>query len=273
MYRYIRKNNEQTIQRNAKQYTGATCKYAVDDLVWAFTKRRVPGKPQKITSSWTGPYSVVSMPSDVLVNIRPMNNAKGKQVTKHVTCIRRYTGVQTSSGDTASTEGLVEDDPLVEEIGGEETPVVHVEIPVHHQEPQARIVDKPEVVTSQVALPPPQSRKRNKAPDVTLGTSEGTSEQATARAERAARRAGRSEGQNKQRTAKANSAETARAEADREDRERADTEAVTEPELNTAARNSSASEVVRTPTRKKRGRLTLAKDTSDTEREVIAKRD
>ena len=35
----------------------------------------------------------------------------------------------------------MEDDPLVEEIGGEETPVVHVEIPVHHQEPQARIID------------------------------------------------------------------------------------------------------------------------------------
>ena len=69
MYRYIRKKNEQTIQRNATQYTGATCKYAVDDLVWAFTKRRLPGKPQKITLSWTGPYSVVSMPSDVLVDI------------------------------------------------------------------------------------------------------------------------------------------------------------------------------------------------------------
>ena len=121
MYRYIRKKNEQTIQRNATQYTGATCKYAVDDLVWAFTKMRLPGKPQKITSSWTGPYAVVSMPSDVLVNIRPANNVKGKQVTKHVTCIRRYNGVQTSSGDTASTDGLIEDDPLAEEIRGEAT--------------------------------------------------------------------------------------------------------------------------------------------------------
>ena len=220
------------------------------------------------------------MPSDVLVNIRPTNNARGKQVTKHVTCIRRYTGVQTSSGDTASTEGLVEDDPLVEEIGGEETPVVHVEIPVHHQEPQARIVDRPEVVTSQVAPPPPQLRKRNKAttgankaPEVTLDMSNGTLDQATARAERAARRAGRSEGQNKQRTAETNSAEIPRADADREDRERADTKVITEPELNTSTRNSSASEVARTPTWKKRGRLTLAEDTSDTEREVSAKRD
>ena len=135
-------------------------------------------------------------------------------------------------------------------------------------------------MTSQAAPLSPQLRKRNKAttgankaPDVTLGTSEGTLDQATARAERAARRAGRSEGQSKQRTAKANSAEITRADADREDREWADTEAVTEPELNTATQNSSASEAVRTPTRKKRGRPTLAEDTSDTEREVIAKRD
>ena len=69
MYCYIRKKNDQTIQWNATQYARATCKYAVDDLVWAFTKRRLPGKPQKITSSWTGPYAVLSMPSDILVNI------------------------------------------------------------------------------------------------------------------------------------------------------------------------------------------------------------
>ena len=69
MYHYIRRKNDQAIQQNAKQYTGATCNYAVGDLVWAFTKRRLPGKPQKITSSWTGPYTVTSMPSNVLVNI------------------------------------------------------------------------------------------------------------------------------------------------------------------------------------------------------------
>ena len=96
------------------------------------------------------------MPSDVLVNIQPANNVKGKQVTKHVTCLRRYTGVQTSSGDTASTEGLIEDDPLAEEIGGEEVPAANLEIPVQHPEPQASIIDRPEGGTGQVALPPPQ---------------------------------------------------------------------------------------------------------------------
>ena len=99
---------------------------------------------------------------------------------KHVTCIRRYTGVQTSSGDTASTDGLIEDDPLAEEIGGEETRTVHIEIPVHNQEPQAKIVDRQEVGTSQAAPLPLQSRKRNKATtgankaqNVTLGRRTG----------------------------------------------------------------------------------------------------
>ena len=68
-------------------------------------------------------------------------------MTKHVTCIRRYTGVQTSSGDTASAYGLIEDDPLAEEIGEEETPTGHLEIPVHLPEPQSDIVDTFEVGT------------------------------------------------------------------------------------------------------------------------------
>lgn len=54
---------------------------------------------------------------------------------KHVTGICRYTGVQTSSGDTFSTDGVIEDDPLAEKIGGEETPTEHLKIPVHIPDP------------------------------------------------------------------------------------------------------------------------------------------
>ena len=95
------------------------------------------------------------MPSDVLVNIRPTNNSKGKQVTKHITCICRYTGVQTSSGDTASTEGLIEDNPLAEEIGGEEAPTEDLSVPVHFPEAEADIVDRPEVGMGHAAPPLP----------------------------------------------------------------------------------------------------------------------
>ena len=108
-------------------------------------------------------------------------------MTKHVTCICRYTGVQTSSGDTASTDGLIEDDPLAKEIGGEEVPTVHVEIPVHNPEPQANIVDRPEVGTGQVAPLLLQLRRRNKATmsadkaqNMTSDTSSQTLDQATA---------------------------------------------------------------------------------------------
>ena len=98
---------------------------------------------------------------------------------------------------------------------------------------------------------------------MTLDTSNQTLDQAAARAQRAARRAGRDEGQT---TAENNSAETPAAATARDDEERADTEHVTQPELNTTARNSGASEATRTPTRKKRGRT--VPDSSDSEQEV-----
>ena len=88
MYRYIRKRSDGVIQRNATQYTGATVKYQIGDLVWAFTRRRVPGKPVKMTSSWTGPCTVMSVPSEVMVNMKP-TQGRGRVMTKHVTCIKR----------------------------------------------------------------------------------------------------------------------------------------------------------------------------------------
>ena len=211
------------------------------------------------------------MPSDVLVNIRPTNNSRGKQVTKHVTCIRRYTGVQTSSGDTASTDGLIDDDPLAEEIGGDEAPPEDLRVPVRFPEAEAVIVDRTDGVTGRAAPPPPQPRRRkgimtgaNKASNVTL-------EQAMARADRAARRAGQQE----QRTAETNSAEIkadTRA-TERADTDRADTGAAAELGLNATTQGSGASDATRTPTANKRGRPTPTEDTSDSEREVIAKRD
>ena len=141
-------------------------------------------------------------------------------------------------------------------------------------------MDRLEVGTGQVAPPPLQSRRSkeattgaNKARNVTLDTLNVTLDQATARAERAARRASQRKSQNEQRNVETISAEIPRADTDQEDREQANTEATTEPELNTPTRGSRASEAARTPTWKKRGRPTPADDTFDTEREVTAKRD
>ena len=96
-----------------------------------------------------------------------------------------------------------------------------------------------------------------------LDTSNQTLDKAGAQAQRAARRAGRGEGQI---TAEDNSAETPTAATNQDDQGRANTEHVTKPELNNTARNSGASEANRTPTRKKRGRLTP--DTSDFKQEI-----
>ena len=34
-----------------------------------FSKRKVPGKPNKITDGWTGPYRVVAKPAEVLLEV------------------------------------------------------------------------------------------------------------------------------------------------------------------------------------------------------------
>ena len=38
IYSYVRKKEDASIQRNASQYSGATTKYKVGDLVWVYTK-------------------------------------------------------------------------------------------------------------------------------------------------------------------------------------------------------------------------------------------
>ena len=56
MYAFMQKHTEATFRRNARLYAGKTNVYQVDDLIWVFSKRKVPGKPNKITDGWTGPY-------------------------------------------------------------------------------------------------------------------------------------------------------------------------------------------------------------------------
>ena len=83
MYAFMRKHTEATFQRNAKLYAGNANNFQVDDLVWVFSKRKVPGKPTKITDGWTGPYRVLSKPAEVLLEVTPAG-VEGRAVTIHV---------------------------------------------------------------------------------------------------------------------------------------------------------------------------------------------
>ena len=83
MYAFMRKHTEATFQRNAKLYAGNANNFQVDDLVWVFSKRKVPGKPTKITDGWTGPYRVLSKPAEVLLEVTPAG-VEGRATTIHV---------------------------------------------------------------------------------------------------------------------------------------------------------------------------------------------
>ena len=83
MYRFMRKHTEATFKRNARLYAGNTNTFKMDDLVWVYSKRKVPGKPTKITDGWTGPYRVVGRPAEVLLDVTPAGT-EGATTTVHV---------------------------------------------------------------------------------------------------------------------------------------------------------------------------------------------
>ena len=64
-----------TFARNARTYSGTTASYKVNDKVWVFSKRKVEGKPTKITDGWCGPYRVTRIVAKVLLEITPAETA------------------------------------------------------------------------------------------------------------------------------------------------------------------------------------------------------
>ena len=66
-------------------------------------------------SAWVGPYKIISVPSQVLVKVKPANMA-GKTITKHVTCLQRYTGTEGNVQRHVQAEIEDDGDDLAEEI-------------------------------------------------------------------------------------------------------------------------------------------------------------
>jgi len=120
MYAAMRKKAEDTFRRNAKLYSGKCEEYAVGDLVWVYSKRRVAGKPPKITDAWMGPYKVVGHPTEVNLQVKPAETA-GRVQTVHVTTVKRFhptgcTGLKYRP--PREPVELDEEDELAEELGG-----------------------------------------------------------------------------------------------------------------------------------------------------------
>ena len=142
MYTYMRNNSEAGFRRNAKLYSGNPDQFQEGDLCWVFSKRKVEGKPQKITDAWLGPYRVVGKPASCLLKVEPAD-VDGRAFTVHMSRVRRFRGALVGNKHRPPKEPLMGDEPdeSAEEIGGPEqwmepadALVVPVQVPVEPEE-------------------------------------------------------------------------------------------------------------------------------------------
>ena len=143
MFSKMKENAETTFRRNARLYSGRPNEYAIGDLVWCFSKRKVKGKPGKITDSWMGPYKVIGKPADVLLQLKPADY-QGKAITVHITTVRRFQGPKGGTDKYRPPHDPIEEedgDELAEELGRpprliEPPDGIHVPIQVPNEEPE-----------------------------------------------------------------------------------------------------------------------------------------
>ena len=91
MFKLMKEKSTTTFHRNARTYSGNTKAYSIGDLVWIFNRRKIPGKPPKLTDAWTGPYKVEKIPADVLLEVTPAETA-GRTFTCHISRVRPFSG-------------------------------------------------------------------------------------------------------------------------------------------------------------------------------------
>ena len=144
-------------------------------------------------STWVGPYVITSVPSQVLVNVKPANTV-GKTITKHVTCLRRFTGTEGYVRGQVQVEIEDDGDDLAEEIGETDrdlVPELDLGVPVHTVTAAPKMAD---IERPAPAPPSPQQQmtpeKQQVVPEVTAAppaksNAERRDERANRRAERA----------------------------------------------------------------------------------------
>ena len=86
----MRKNDQTVIKRNAHQYQGGEYKEIIENgLVWYYCPKQVPGKPNKLTSVWMGPFRVVEKIPPNLVKITAAHT-QGRDLTVSVARLKIY---------------------------------------------------------------------------------------------------------------------------------------------------------------------------------------
>ena len=144
IYAFMRQNNEATIRRNAKIYSGKKHEYEVDEKVWYLCPRKVKSKPEKLTDMWLGPYKIVKQVAEVLYEITSADY-EGPNITVHAARLLPYTP-GTTAKSRIPVNIVMEDqgDELAEEIRPPriaEEPRVELGVPVTFAVPEFDILD------------------------------------------------------------------------------------------------------------------------------------
>jgi hypothetical protein len=116
MFKYMKKNTDTTFTRNPRTYAGTTANYRVDDKVWVSSKRKVEGRPMKITDGWCGPYRVTRIMAELLLEVMPTETA-GCTFTTHVCRVRPFSGNIRNQKYRPDREPIEGTDEVVEEVG------------------------------------------------------------------------------------------------------------------------------------------------------------
>ena len=136
IYQRMRKMGEITIRRNARQYSNKDPDFEPDTLVWYFSSRRIPQKPDKLTTSWTGPWKIIRRINQVMYLIKPAHTDTGRELTVHGAKLKPYDGDLINTGQGQIPRGMQEvemDDDMAENVGPTTTSYAppNTRIPVH----------------------------------------------------------------------------------------------------------------------------------------------
>ena len=144
-YAYVRENLKRAVERSRKQYTASQQKkFQINDQVYLFTPRIDSSLGKKFTNWYTGPYTITSKVTNVLMKIRP--GAWNKKQFEMVVSIDRLSPYKSSKQPMTrnlTEEDLAMQDEFLEDIGQIE---IHPDEPrpklyVNYSNPEANIVD------------------------------------------------------------------------------------------------------------------------------------
>ena len=91
IYTYLKGKEEIRACQNSVRYANQPALHK-DDIVWYLSSKNVPGKPLKVTKSWTGPWVIDSRVAQVLYRIKSYDtNSPYPAITVHVGRLKKFT--------------------------------------------------------------------------------------------------------------------------------------------------------------------------------------